>query len=37
VPNGESRLRITLSARHTQRDIDRLLEVAAACLNEEQR
>lgn len=37
VPNGESRLRITLSARHTQSDIDRLLEVAAACLNEEQR
>ncbi len=37
VPNGESRLRITLSARHTQSDIDRLLEVAAACLHEEQR
>jgi 8-amino-7-oxononanoate synthase len=37
VPNGEARLRITLSARHTQSDIDRLLEVAAACLNEEQR
>ena len=37
VPNGEARLRITLSARHTQRDIDWLLEVAAACLNEEQR
>ncbi|MFP3341225.1 8-amino-7-oxononanoate synthase [Halomonas sp. SIMBA_159] len=37
VPNGEARLRITLNARHTQRDIDRLLEVATACLNEEQR
>ena len=37
VPNGEARLRITLSARHTQSDIDRLLEVAAACLQEEQR
>jgi len=36
VPNGESRLRITLSARHTQSDIDRLLEVAAACLREKQ-
>jgi len=37
VPNGEARLRITLSARHTQSDIDRLLGVAAACLQEEQR
>ena len=37
VPNGEARLRITLSARHTQSDIDRLLEVAAACLRAEAR
>ena len=37
VPNGEARLRITLSARHSQSDIDRLLEVAAACLREEAR
>ncbi len=37
VPNGEARLRITLSAHHTQSDIDRLLEVAAACLRAEAR
>jgi 8-amino-7-oxononanoate synthase len=31
VPNGEARLRITLSARHGRRDIDRLLEGLNAC------
>lgn len=31
VPRAESRLRITLSARHSRSDIDRLLETLAAC------
>ncbi|KPQ20834.1 8-amino-7-oxononanoate synthase [Halomonas sp. HL-93] len=35
VPNGEARLRITLSARHTRSDIDRLLEGLEACQREE--
>ncbi|UXZ54642.1 8-amino-7-oxononanoate synthase [Halomonas sp. 7T] len=35
VPNGAARLRITLSARHTCHDIDRLLEGLAACQREE--
>ncbi|MYL22335.1 8-amino-7-oxononanoate synthase [Halomonas alkaliantarctica] len=35
VPNGEARLRITLSARHTRHDIDRLLEGLDVCQREE--
>ncbi|WFE70963.1 8-amino-7-oxononanoate synthase [Halomonas sp. M1] len=35
VPKGAARLRITLSARHTCHDIDRLLEGLCACLREE--
>lgn len=34
VPNGEARLRITLSARHTRDHIDRLLEALAKCQRE---
>ena len=35
VPEGEARLRITLSARHTQADLHRLLEGLHACQREE--
>ncbi|OWV31519.1 8-amino-7-oxononanoate synthase [Halomonas campaniensis] len=35
VAKGEARLRITLSARHQEGDIDRLLEALAACQREE--
>ena len=35
VPNGAARLRITLSARHTPGDIDRLIEGLSACQREE--
>ncbi|WP_226912821.1 8-amino-7-oxononanoate synthase, partial [Halomonas sp. 3D7M] len=35
VPNGAARLRITLSARHTPGDIDRLIEGLNACQREE--
>lgn len=35
VPNGEARLRITLSARHTCSDIDHLLESLKHCQREE--
>ncbi|ASK19905.1 MULTISPECIES: 8-amino-7-oxononanoate synthase [unclassified Halomonas] len=35
VPNGAARLRITLSARHTPGDIDRLIEGLSACQSEE--
>ncbi|WP_083001174.1 8-amino-7-oxononanoate synthase [Halomonas sp. GT] len=35
VPNGAARLRITLSARHTPEDIDRLIEGLSACQREE--
>ncbi|MGP5308585.1 8-amino-7-oxononanoate synthase [Vreelandella alkaliphila] len=35
VPNGAARLRITLSARHTLGDIDRLIEGLSACQREE--
>ncbi|CAH1042053.1 8-amino-7-oxononanoate synthase [Halomonas sp. TD01] len=35
VPNGAARLRITLSARHTPGDIDRLVEGLSACQREE--
>lgn len=35
VPNGAARLRITLSARHTLGDIDRLIEELSACQREE--
>jgi len=35
VPKGEARLRITLSARRTQADLDRLLEGLHACQREE--
>ena len=35
VPNGAARLRITLSARHTPSDIDRLMEGLSACQREE--
>ncbi|GEN28030.1 8-amino-7-oxononanoate synthase [Halovibrio variabilis] len=34
VPNGEARLRITLSARHTRDHIDRLLAALASCQRE---
>lgn len=34
VPNGEARLRITLSARHTRDQIDHLLEALASCQRE---
>ena len=34
VPKGESRLRITLSARHSRGDIDQLLETLDACRRE---
>lgn len=34
VPKGESRLRITLSARHSRGDIDQLLETLGACRRE---
>ncbi|MFC7369145.1 8-amino-7-oxononanoate synthase [Vreelandella zhaodongensis] len=37
VPNGAARLRITLSARHTPSDIDRLVEGLSACQREEAR
>lgn len=35
VPNGAARLRITLSARHSLSDIDRLIEGLSACQREE--
>ncbi|WP_249976166.1 8-amino-7-oxononanoate synthase [Vreelandella olivaria] len=35
VPNGGARLRITLSARHHRRDIDRLLEGLSRCQRED--
>lgn len=35
VPNGEARLRITLSAKHSHSDIDRLLEGLNSCQREE--
>ncbi|PCF96871.1 8-amino-7-oxononanoate synthase [Vreelandella nigrificans] len=35
VPKGAARLRITLSARHTPSDIDRLLEGLESCLRED--
>ncbi|MCD6437050.1 MAG: 8-amino-7-oxononanoate synthase, partial [Halomonas sp.] len=35
VPNGAARLRITLSARHSLGDIDRLIEGLNACQSEE--
>ncbi|MGA4492732.1 8-amino-7-oxononanoate synthase [Vreelandella venusta] len=35
VPNGAARLRITLSARHSLGDIDRLMEGLSACQREE--
>ncbi|QNI01972.1 8-amino-7-oxononanoate synthase [Halomonas sp. SH5A2] len=37
VANGEARLRITLSARHTRSDIDRLLDGLKVCQREEAR
>ncbi|UYO75447.1 8-amino-7-oxononanoate synthase [Halomonas qinghailakensis] len=37
VPMGAARLRITLSARHTPSDIDRLVEGLSACQREEAR
>lgn len=35
VPHGKSRLRVTLSARHETRDVDRLLEALSRCLSQE--
>ncbi|HDZ48861.1 hypothetical protein LCGC14_0073710 [marine sediment metagenome] len=35
VPKGEARLRITLSARHSRHQIERLLEALTACQREE--
>lgn len=35
VPQGESRLRITLSARHSDAQLDHLLNTLAACLHKE--
>jgi 8-amino-7-oxononanoate synthase len=34
VPVGTARLRITLSASHTQEDVDRLVQALARCAQE---